>query len=236
MWNKGKTSITVAGIVTLFGLFLWTCDASAMQPYQDPSLEEVGQGSAQCGPASFYNIFNFLKANQAFKEVNLSEHPEDMAVYGNEVTKNTAICKWINGGSTSGTSWTQLKSAADKLHALGATAAYFRTELNENTTGTTTSGDAERENRLNYIKATYLDKNIPVMIHLRRSYYLAGHYIVITGYDPAAGKVYYVDPNGPGSGEVSKTSFIHDKWYVSPSNTASYYRARWDGEWLGFSH
>lgn len=236
MWKTGKTSVIISTLITVFGLTLWAYDARAMQPYQDPSLEEVGQGSAQCGPAAFYNVFNFLGAHQAFTEVNLSEHPEDMAVYGYKVTKDTAICKWVNGGSTSGTSWTKLKSAADKLHAKGVTAAYFRTELNSNTTGTTTADVAEREKRLNYIKANYLDKNIPIMIHLRRSSYLAGHYITITGYDPAAGKVYYTDPNGPNAGEVSKTSFITDKWYVSPTNTASYYRARWDGEWMGFVH
>jgi hypothetical protein len=28
--------------------------------------------------------------------------------------------------------------------------------------------------------------------------------------------------------------FIKDKWYVSPENRASWYRARWDGEWMGF--
>jgi hypothetical protein len=222
--------------VTILGLTMWAHDASAMQPYQDSRFEEVAQSSAQCGPTTFYMIFNFLGANQRFKEVDLSEHPEDMAIYGNKVTSKTAICKWINGGSTSGTSWTKLKSAADKLHALNATLAYFRTELNSNTTDTNTAGDTEREKRLNYIKTAYLDKDIPVMIHLRRSYYLAGHYMVITGYDPVAGKVYYADPNGGSAGEISKTSFIHDKWYVSPSNTASYYSARWDGEWMGFYH
>lgn len=49
----------------------------------------------------FYMVFNHLRAHQVFKEVNLSEHPEDMAAYGYKVTKNTAICKWVNGGSTS---------------------------------------------------------------------------------------------------------------------------------------
>jgi hypothetical protein len=236
MGKRGTINFIVCGLVMLFGVTLWAYDASAMQPYQDPRFEEVAQSSAQCGPTSFYMIFNFLGANQAFKEVNLSEHPEDMASYGYKVTNGSAICKWINKGSTSGTSWTQLKSAADKLHALSSTAAYFKTELNNKSTGTTTSGDTERLNRLNYIKTSYLDKGRAVMIHLERSYYLAGHYIVITGYDPVAGKVYYADPNGGSAGEVSQASFIHDKWYVSPSNSASYYRARWDGEWLGFYH
>lgn len=237
MRKRGNAFLICSAFIMLIGITTWAYDARAMQPYQDPTLEEVAQGSSQCGPASFYNIFNFLGANQAFKEVNLSEHPEDMAVYGNKVTKDTAICKWINGGNTSGTSWTQLKSAADKLHAAGSTLPYFKSELNSNTTDYgTTAGDTERENRLNYIKTNYLDKNHPVMIHLRRNYYLAGHYIMITGYDPASGKVYYVDPNGGSAGEITKTSFVKDKWYISPSNTASYYRARWDGEWMAFYH
>jgi hypothetical protein len=237
MWNRGKTILIVSGFMIMLGMTMGAHDARAMQPFQDPAFEEVAQSSAQCGPTSFYMIFNFLRANQVFKEVNLSEHPEDMAAYGYKVTSSTAICKWVNGGSTSGTSWTKLKSAADKLHALNSTLPYFKTELNNSSTAyNSTSGDAERAKRLDYIKANYLDKDRCVMIHLERSYYLAGHYIVITGYDPIAGKVYYADPNGGSAGEISKTSFIHDKWYVSPSNTASYYRARWDGEWMGFYH
>ncbi|HNY64829.1 MAG TPA: C39 family peptidase [Deltaproteobacteria bacterium] len=237
MRRTGNTGLIIAAAFMMIGLTMTAFDAHAVQPYQDPAFEEVGQGSAQCGPTSFYMVFNHLRAHQVFKEVNLSEHPEDMAAYGYKVTKNTAICKWVNGGSTSGTSWTKLRAAADKLHAQGTTAAYFKTELNSSTTAyNSATAEAEREKRLNYIKANYLDKNRPVIIHLRRSSYLSGHYVVVTGYDTASGKVYYADPNGPGSGEVSKTSFIKDKWYVSPDNSASYYRARWDGEWMGFYH
>lgn len=224
-------------IPMVLGMTIWACDAGAVQPYKDTLFEPVAQGSALCGPASFYMVFNFLGAHQVFKEADLREHPEDMAVYAYKVTSRTAICKWINTWLSSGISWAQLKKAADRLHALGSSDVYFKTELNSTATAyNTVAGDSDREIRLDYIKTAYLDEDIPVMIHLGRNYYLKGHYLVLTGYDPVAGKVYYADPDGGTTGEVSKTSFIHNFWYVSPSNKAAYYRARWDGQWMGFYH
>ena len=228
-----RTSLITLVIAATIGLS-WS-HALGMQPYEDPAFEVVAQGASQCGPTSFYMVFNHFDAHQVFQEANLSEHPEDMAIYGHRITRKTKICKWINGGVATGTSWSTLRSAADKLHAPGATASYFISELVSSTTDTTTKGIAEREARLTYILNTYLMKNRAVIIHMRRQWYQAGHYLVLTGYDPATDTVYYADPNQGCAGEIDRTSFIQDNWYASPTNLSRYYRARWDGEWMAFS-
>ncbi|HNY64493.1 MAG TPA: C39 family peptidase [Deltaproteobacteria bacterium] len=206
-----------------------------VQPYQDPRFVAIPQGVTQCGPACFYMIFNFYGAHQRFKECDLSGHPErDTANHG-RISRDTAVCKWINSGRFTGTSFSQLKRAADGLHAPGESQPYFLSEACEETTEHGVSEDeAKRERILMDIKKRYLDRNRPVIIHLRRVWYLPGHYLVLTGYDPKKEKVYYADPNRGTTGSIDRNSFISEKWYVSPSNTADYYRARWDGEWFGF--
>lgn len=226
------------GVVTLViaaSLAMSWGPAYGMQPYEDPAFEIVAQGANQCGPTSFYMVFNHFDAHQVFQEVDLSEHPEDMAIYGFSITRDTKICTWINAGALTGTSWSTLRSAAEKLHAPGASASYFITELNATTTYANTKGIAERDARLHYIWRQYLMKDRAVIIHMRRQWYQAGHYLVLTGYDQATDTVYYADPNHGCAGEISRSSFIRDNWYVSPSNTAANYRARWDGEWMAFT-
>lgn len=209
--------------------------AYGMQPYEDPAFEVVAQGASQCGPTSFYMVFNHFDAHQVFQEVDLSEHPEEMALYGYAITRNTKICKWVNAGALSGTSWSTLRSACDKLHAPGVQASYFISELVSTTTYATTKGIADRDARLQYIWKQYLMKNQAVIIHMRRQWYQAGHYLVLTGYNPVTDTVYYADPNHGCAGEISRASFIQDNWYASPSNTSANYRARWDGEWMAFT-
>ncbi|MFY9397226.1 MAG: C39 family peptidase [Desulfomonilia bacterium] len=227
----GLASVMIAALATAF----WTSPADAVQPYEDPWFQPVSQGPSQCGPACFYMIFNHYGAHQVFTECDLSEHPELMSAYGYEITSDTAICRWINGGKRQGTTWKQLKQAADGLHAPGSTQAYFTSELQSDTTPyNSPAADEERMRRLDYIKREYLDRNRPVIIHMRRVWYLPGHYLVLTGYDPASGMVYYADPSNGGMGEISRESFVRDKWYASPVHWPGYPRARWDGEWMGF--
>ncbi len=204
--------------------------ANAGQPYEE-GFEPIPQGSAQCGPTAFYMIFNHYGDPQEFEEVDLSEKVE-------VVTSDTQICRWVNGGSTSGTSWSQLQDAADELHALGSSDPYYVSELNDNFTKYKRSADEqERRDRLDYIVENYLEKNRPVIIHIKRYWFLHGHYLVLTGYDAENETVYYADPNGGSIGEVGYEDFIEEKWYRSP-NLQGFrswlFRGRWDGEWMGF--
>mgnify|MGYP000856178880 CR=1 FL=1 len=228
--RSGLITLIIAASLTMpWGL------AYGIQPYEDPSFEHVAQGPNQCGPTSFYMLFNHLGAHQVFQEADLSEHPEDMAFYSFRVTRDTRICTWVNGGSITGTSWSMLKDAADRLHAPGAPASFFISELNPATTYATAKGITERETRLMYLWRQYLMKNRAVIIHMRRKWYQPGHYLVLTGYDQATDTVYYADPNQGCAGEISRASFVRDSWYASPTNTSKGSRARWDGEWMGFA-
>jgi hypothetical protein len=180
-------------------------------------------------------IFNHCGAHQVFQECDLSEHPELMPAYGYKITGDTAICRWINNGRTQGTTWKQLKRAADGLHALGSSQAYFSSELESDTTSyNSPAAEKEREQRLDYIEREYLDQNRPVIIHMRRVWCLPGHYLVLTGYDTRSDTVYYADPSTGSLGKISRESFIREKWYASPVYWSGYPRARWDGEWMGF--
>jgi hypothetical protein len=241
MSRRGKNSL----IVFLAMMMILGCASSslaaesglrgALQPYQDPGFVGIAQGPSQCGPTCFYMIFNFYRAQQKYQEIDLSGRPEKDAASGGRVTRDTAICQWINSGGFMGTSLTRMKKAADALHVPGEHLAYFQSELIKASTAHKSPHDeAIRERRLLDIKERYLDRNRPVIIHLRRSWYLPGHYLVLTGYDREKKQVYYTDPNGGMPGAIDKDSFIREKWYASPTNAAGHYRARWDGEWFGF--
>jgi predicted glycoside hydrolase/deacetylase ChbG (UPF0249 family) len=201
-----------------------------IQPYLE--FEPVVQGSAQCGPASFYMILNHYKIDRYFTQSDCSEII-DLRDTPEIITADTKIAQYINQGSLMGTSWEQLKDAADGLYY--DCEPYFVTELNSRfTQWNDPKEDAERERRFEYIFKNYLLKNRPVMIHLKRYFLFSGHYIVLTGYDPQQEMVHYVDPNGGQAGTVSYNDFIKEKWYVSPGNPASWYRARWGGQWMSF--
>ncbi len=201
-----------------------------IQPYHD--FEPVTQGSAQCGPASFYMILNHYRNDKIFTKSDCSEIV-DLREKPETVTADTQIAQYVNEGSLRGTSWEQLKDAAGGLYY--NCEPYFVTELNGRFTDwNDPKDDAEREKRFEYIFRNYLLKNRPVMIHLKRFFIFPGHYIVLTGYDQQQEMVHYVDPNGGRAGTVSHDDFIKEKWYVSPGNTASWYRARWGGQWMSF--
>jgi hypothetical protein len=203
---------------------------SRSQPYEN--FEAILQGPAQCGPASFYMILNHFKDHRLFTLENCGEIV-DLTEKPDIITANTQIALYINNGTFLGTPGTQLKDAADGLHL--NCEPYYVSELNNHpAAGNETEAKAEREKRFAYLFENYLLNNRPVIIHLKRYFLLSGHYIVLTGYDHITEIVHYVDPSGGQKRTISYEEFIKDKWYVSAENRASWYRARWDGEWMGF--
>ncbi|MGE5422806.1 MAG: C39 family peptidase [Ignavibacteriales bacterium] len=195
------------------------------------SFVAVKQGSSQCGPASFYMIFNHYHDQGIYTKAN-GTTTVDLSAVLTQVTSSTAICKYINNGSTSGTTWTQLANAANGLYKNGL--KYYNCELNDVFTEyNDTAGETERQIRFNRIYTQYLLNNRPVMIHIRRIWPYSGHYVVVTGYNPQTQTVYYADPYDATNKNVSYDSFIKNKWYVSSASPAN---GRWDGEWMGFYH
>ncbi len=210
--------------------FVHTSGATGQQPFEN--FTAVPQGSAQCGPASFYMIFNHFNDHGLYTGKDCSTAIDQSAKLAT-VTKDTAIVKYINNGSTAGTTWEQLKDAADGLYK--NCAARYTSELNNRFTDYHVAADeAEREKRFAYIVRNYLKNNRPVIIHLKRLYLFSGHYVVLIGYDESENRVYYADPNKGRICSAAYDDFIREKFYVSPDNSAAYYRARWDGEWMGF--
>lgn len=215
-------------IILLFPLIIY-----AVQPYED-DFQAIPQGSSQCGPTCFYMIFNHYEDHQIFIEDDCQTEV-DLTEELSMVTKGTQICQWINDGSTSGTSWNKLKNAADGLCDADNCSRYYVSELNDEFTEYNDSvAEEERRIRLDYIIENYLEKNRPVIIHLRRYWWLWNHYAVLIGYNADDSLLYYADSNGGTIKTVDYDDFIEKKWYVSPD--CRFYRARWDGEWMGFYH
>ena len=181
----------------IFGLLLTIFPqlSYGVQPYED-GFEAIPQGSAQCGPAAFYMIFNYYEDHQIFKEddcVSEVDLTEELTTVGS----STEIVQWINGGSTGGTSWSQLQNGADGLYQYGSCNPYYVSELEDGFTKYNNRADEQkRRDRLAYIKKFYLDNSRPIIIHLKRYWWLSGHYLVLIGYDESAGIVYYADPSG----------------------------------------
>lgn len=230
MKNKLFTKLT---ILNLLFLLLPTL-ALGLQPYQDPSFDPIPQGPAQCGPTSLYMVFNFYRDHGLFtdkknqQQIDLSEKPS-------RVTSKTTFCKWVNRGKDKGTSWSQMKYAIKDL--LKNNQRYYAVEINDRTTSYRgKKALRERLERFGYIVENYLNQNRPVIIHMRRSSYLPGHYLVVIGFDQENQMVYYADPNKGHIDGIGYQDFIAEKWYISPTNTAKWYNAYWDGEWLGFFH
>lgn len=204
------------------------------QPYQDPKFKIIPQGSAQCGPASLYTVFHYFQAEDTYSNVDCKEEI-DLSEMLDEVTDETAFCRWVNSASKAGTSWDELKYAVKDLRV--DCQRVYAVELNDDTTAfEDPMAIQERLDRLEKIHSEYLTQMRPVIIHLRReaSWLLSGHYLVLTGYDKERKKVFYADPNRGQEGAVSLDRFLKEKWYRSPSNEADYNLAYWDGEWMGF--
>ncbi len=231
--KKNKLKKIYYSTIIFISLFFLTTTLSAMQPYQTPgSFEPVPQGSAQCGPTSFYMIFNYFNDQQLFVKDNCTTII-DFSDKHTKITKDSQISQYFLGGSSYGISLKNLKTKIDNIYEVGSCNPYYISELENSYTGYNSNGEKERRERLEYIKNNYLDNNIPVILHLKRFWFLWGHYIVLTGYDDINGVIYYADPNGALLNTVTIDDFIKKNWYLHKGDPI-YMQARWDGKWIGF--
>jgi hypothetical protein len=91
-----------------------------------------------------------------------------------------------------------------------------------------------RRLRLRQIHDAFLSHDIPVIVHLDSGISGYGHYVTVIGYEPEAGRVYYVDSmkHDEGMITVAEDDFLATDFYQS----GLLYSARWDGEWMAFWH
>ena len=219
--------------IIFMSLFVLTTSISAMQPYQTPGgFEAIPQGSAQCGPTSFYMIFNHFNDQQLFVKDDCTTIL-DFSAEHTKITKNSQISQYLLNGSSSGITLKKLKTKTDNIYEIGSCNPYYISELENNNTRSNSNGKKERRERLEYIKNNYLDNNIPVILHLKRFWFLWGHYIVLTGYDDINEVIYYADPNGALLNTINIDDFIGKNWYLHKGDPI-YMQARWDGKWIGF--
>ena len=149
-----KQSIFIAALFFIFW-FVWLAipvPSLATQPYED-DFEAVPQGSGQCGPTSFYMIFNHFNDHQLFGEDDCSSEV-DLREHLDRVTPDSELSQYINGGVITGTSWTQMCDAAENLRDYSDCNLYYdMVELNDDVTEyNDPEAEQERRDRLDYIK------------------------------------------------------------------------------------
>lgn len=194
----------------------------------------VKQGSAQCGPTSFYMIFRYYGDNTypgEFTELpdcaDVLPLQEDLA----EVTSDSGVSRWL-GVTSTGITAGNLKEKISRL-STDRNYPWYITE------GDIQKTDTLQEERFSVIYNNYLRNDLPVIIHISRPAPLTGHYMVLVGFDPQHKNVYYIDPNrdmeAPVVQSVGLESFLDKQWYESPDNPLIPY-GYWDGTWIGFRH
>ncbi|NLV67182.1 MAG: hypothetical protein GXY14_05845 [Spirochaetes bacterium] len=245
------TAILMTAIILLQGVFIY-----AMQPFElirkNPAGYYVKQGAGQCGPASFYIIFRYdgddrraYRFSKGKKGPLFSMQINDQAVGqgGNAVVidRKSPVSKWMNGRSGS-TGWNELTAAVKGLYYLNSSNVrekfYSSVESNDRATEPVVKNLEQRRSEFfERIVPAFLNRNRPVIVHLKRKWPYPGHYIVLAGYDPVSRTVYYIDPNGS-SEEILRSVQVDDftgtYWYES-SRELRWGRACWNGQWIGFS-
>lgn len=210
----------------LWVTLMFVSNASADQPYND-DFESYSGTDGLAGATCFYMVFNHFGDHDTYTKSDCITEV-DLSAKLTTVTTSSGVAQLINGGSTAGTSWSQLKNAAESLFKKDDCETKYTVELNSNFTEYNDSqAEEERSIRLEYITENYLNKNKPVIIHMMRYWYYPGTYVVLTGHEN--GRVYYARANGV-KGSVTTDAFIKEKWYDPTLAT----KARWDGEWMGF--
>ncbi len=202
----------------------------------------VKQGSGQCGPTSFYMIFKYYgdhKYKGTFTELpDCTETiplQEDLDI----VTKDSGVSEWL-GVTDSGI---KTEALLDKIMRLAhADHVQYYTVY-----GNTDENMQNKKDVFNRINRDFLKEHRPVILHLSRPRVagfkiLSGHYIVLTGYNAGAERVYYVDPNRKEKDSVIQSvplkDFLENRWYHSPDYSLTWPvpDASWDGTWIGFYH
>ncbi|HPS59024.1 MAG TPA: C39 family peptidase [Spirochaetota bacterium] len=242
-------------ITVIYGVYLY-----AAQPVdiisKNPSLYQVKQGAGQCGPASFYIVFRYYGDDRreymfskgtdgAVFRMGIDYLPHDASVGNGKsspviIKKNSSVSKWMNGKNNS-TGWGELTGAIKNLYYIkdNNLRERFYTVIEYDDRESVSGGkNLQDRKKIFYDKivSRFLNRNRPVIIHLKRKWPYPGHYIVLIGYDPVSATVFYLNPNNDG-GEVIKTisadEFIGSYWYEA-NPELRWGKACWNGQWIGF--
>lgn len=232
---------------------------SAIQPYEAmkkaPGSFYIQQGPAMCGPTAFFLIFNYYKDNQIpspyffdkngnivdlFQPIPKLKGKMNKNIDQERLTQETKISKWINPEGNA-TRWSRLKEGAKNLYhkdTHGNLKNYYTiVRSNDAAISGTHEGIKTRKKILETEILPFLDKNHPVIVHLKRKGLFSGHYIVLVGYDQIKGSVFFIDPNKKNSDpviqHVDQNRFVGKSWYKG-SAPRYWGKAEWDGKWLGF--
>ena len=244
----------VALFAIITALFVQSGTAHAVQPVEAiskyPEQYFAKQGPAQCGPTAFYIVLKFYgdtcKGYPYFYDREGSAVDLGRCGPGNDknqteiVDENSPASAWIKGNDAS-TAWSSLLAGIRGLYYKNEKGYFNRyyPVVDSYDTVTPISKKGSRIRKTNFIMKLvpeFLDKNRPVIIHLKRRWPFPGHYVVLIGYDSTAKKVYYIDPNGEKNSVVKSVDadeFIDTFWYAGNA-PALWGKARWSGKWVGF--
>lgn len=259
--RSGKHKLSVAAVSA--ALLLSAVTGSylyALQPVdlirKNASSFYVKQGPGQCGPASFYIVFRYYGddskdflfskgANGSLFRMGKNDLQGDAVSGGGNdspvvIKKNSTVSKWMNGSDNS-TDWGELTAAVNNLFLVNnnnGRERFYSVIESEDRASVPDGGSlqARRKNFYDMIVARFLNRNRPVIVHLKRKWPYPGHYIVLIGFDPATATVYFMDPNDSTGDIVKKVSlddFTGLYWYEA-NPELRWGRACWNGQWIGF--
>jgi hypothetical protein len=235
-------------------LYILSGTAHAVQPVEaiskNPERYFAKQGPAQCGPTAFYLVLKFFgdncKGYPYFYDREGS--PLDLGKCGQDndknqteiVDENSPVSAWIKGNNAS-TAWSSLLAGIRGLYYKNEKGFFSRyypvVDSYDSVTPISKTGSQIRKTNFTMrLVPEFLDKNRPVIIHLKRKWPFPGHYLVLIGYDSTAKKVYYMDPNGEMNSVVKSVDadeFVDTFWYAGNA-PALWGKARWSGKWVGF--
>jgi len=246
-----RPPVIILCVMIITAVFFSSGSARALQPIdimaKNPDKYFVRQGSAQCGPASFYIVFRYYGDNMNSYPFYYDSKgsPVDL---GNKTDKDgiinedSPVSLWVKGNDLS-TNWNRLVGSIKNLYYKnehGISERYYNiVESNDSITSMNEKyAEIQSNNFLKRIVPGFLNQNRPVIIHLKRKWPFPGHYIVVIGFDPVSGYVSYMDPSGDGREKfhtVLLKDFLNTSWYKGKS-TAWWGGAGWSGRWVGFYH
>ncbi len=247
-WKRAALFTIITALCMLSGT------ARAVQPVQaiskNPEQYFAKQGPAQCGPTAFYLVLKFYgdtgKGHPYFYDREGSPIDLGRCGQGNDknqaeiVTENSPVSAWIKGNDAS-TAWSSLLAGIRGLYYKNEKGSFSRyypvVDSYDSVTPISKKGSQIRKTNFTMrLVPEFLDKNRPVIIHLKRKWPFPGHYVVLIGYDSTVKKVYYMDPNGEINSVVKSVDadeFVDTFWYAGNA-PALWGKARWSGKWVGF--
>jgi hypothetical protein len=195
-------------------------------------------GPGYCGPASLYHVIHYFKDFGVFHVQRDSSGKHGGAVDMADINRknpgyidHSSFGRFIQPNGM-GSNWTMMKKVGLLFRSANNIEPFYSIFV---CSSYTKPADVEsRKARLTLIRDRFLNRNIPVVIHLRSRIPFYGHYVTLVGYDEGQSMVYYVDSlkNEAGISKVSGNDFLKSPFYES----GRFYKARWDGEWMAIWH